>query len=793
VAKVQERGGAARPEVHRPARAHLRSRWDLPPADLDFDSRWLIPRAAGLVLGGLAGVLVLFLVAGLLGGSAVRSASNAVDIGILLPPVSELTHLEERSVVYAADGAQLGILHDEIYRRIVPLEDVPDHVWQAIITAEDRRFFEHNGYDVEGIGRAMLANLQARDITQGGSTITQQLAKSHVGDDVTFERKVAELRYAVALEETYTKEELLEQYLNQVYFGGGAYGIAAAAEEFFGVSVRDLRVEQAATLASQVRSPSRLDPRRNPDGVLRRRNATLRGMAEEGYLRPDTAELLTSLPLAVQPVRDREFAEPFIVEAVKREFFANPAFGETLLDRIDLMFSGGLAIHTTLDPRLQAIADEVVTKAFPEPEGVTASIAAIDPRTGALLAVQSGRDFGTEQFDLAIQGRRQPGSAFKPFVMAAALEAGFPITMTLEGTSGTLFDSPEAPEWRDRGVRNYGGSNFGRLDMRSALIRSVNTAFAQLILTIGTERVVDLATRMGINMDRATEGIHNPGMALGGLERGVSPLEMASAYGTFANAGRHADVHVIDRVLDRDGNVLWNANTDATQVLDPRVARLMLDTMTAVVNSGTGTRARLPGWQVAGKTGTTQENTDVWFAGFTPVMSTAVWVGNPERRERLGRATGGTVAAVIWRDFMERALEGVEPQPYPTVEGPEAPRGDGSPVDVPDVRGMQEFEALRTLLDAGLIPEVRQVADITRRGTVLWTTPRAGTAARKGDTVMVGVSTGAPPPPTEEPVPEEPPPPAEPPPPPTGPAPPPLPPPPAPEPEPPAPEPPPSG
>jgi penicillin-binding protein 1A len=724
--------------------------------------RWLA-RFLALVAGTVLGVLGLAALAQHFTEVAVRSASDAVAFDVLLPEITDFGPLAERSVVYSQDGTPIATLHDEINRREVPIDDLPEHVWRAVLVAEDRRFFEHDGYDIEGIGRAALANLRAGGITQGGSTITQQLAKIAVGDDVTFERKFEELMYAIGLEHRYSKEQLLERYLNEVYFGAGAYGIAAAAEEFFAVPPERLRVEEAALLASLLRSPGALDPRRNPDGARLRRDAVLHGMVAEGFLEHSSADLLASLPLGVVPARDNAPLEPYIVEAVKQEFFSNPAFGETRADRIRLLFGGGLQVYTTIEPELQRRAQRVVRDHFPASEGVTAAIASVDPRTGEIKAAAFGRDFDTEQFNLALQGRRQPGSAFKPFVLTAALERGFPTSLTLQGRSPAYFEGVCGWARRDpdgcstdpgsRGVRNFGNASYGRLELREALVRSVNTAFAQLVLAVGPEHVVDTTMRLGVS-ERAYGGERNPAIALGGLRNGISPMEMAVAYGTLANGGLRHTPHVIARVVDDQGNEIYTSNGNPEQVVSPEVSAVVSDMMLDVVQRGTGTRAALPGWQIAGKTGTTQENRDVWFVGTTPVLSTAVWIGNPDVRETLIGMSSSATAAPIWREFMEQALDGVEPVPFPAADADVSQLESGEQVHVPDLANLQEYEALQAVVSARLVPEVRQVNNSAARGTVVSQQPSAGGTATAGDRVVVSVSTGyVPPPPPPEPEP----------------------------------------
>lgn len=682
-----------------------------------------------------------------------RSVGAMSNLDLTIPNDVSLAALEERSVVYAADGSVLAVLHDEVDRRVIPLADIPSHVRDAVLTAEDRKFWSHPGYDVEGIIRAAMTNARAGDVVQGGSTITQQLAKSLVGNQRTLERKISELTYAVALEERYSKEELLERYLNQVYLGSGAYGVSAAAGKFFSKAAEDLTPAEGALLAGLIRSPSRLDPRRNPDGAKQRRDAILREMVGNGFLHPAEAEAAIASPLGVQPHRERVVRQPYFVEAVKREFFANPAFGETRQDRINLLFTGGLEIHTTLEPDLQRAADEVVAEFFPQSTGPTAAIASVDPRDGRVLALASGMAFADEQYDLASQGRRQPGSSFKPFVLAAALENGFPVELRLPGSGPMQFPMPAGQEpWT---VDNYNRANFGDMGMDEALVRSVNTAFAQLIMLVGPDRAAGMAERLGVNFRAAMGGLPAvPAIALGGLEIGVTPLEMASAYGVFANAGQRATPYVIQRVQDRLGEVFVETKAEPRAVLPSAVAGAVVNIMQDVVRRGTGTAAKLPGWEPAGKTGTTQSNADAWFIGAVPVMSTAVWVGHPDAQVPMRGVTGGSLNARIWQRFMTRALNGVTPVAFPETPPLSSLLGSGT-TKVPDVRGLPTTEALKVLLDEGLVGQIRSVYSSSRHGEVIWQSPRDGEPIQRGSQVTVGVGSKNAPRPAPSPTVEE--------------------------------------
>jgi membrane peptidoglycan carboxypeptidase len=573
--------------------------------------------------------------------------------------------LDQPSTVVAADGSPLAVLHDGVKRRYVPLDGIPEVVRQAVIAAEDNRFWSHSGYDPEALGRAAVANLRARGVAQGGSTITQQLAKQNfVGDSPTVARKGKELLYAISLEQRYTKEQLLERYLNQVYFGSLAYGVAAAAEEFFGAQVGELSASQAALLAGLIRAPAALDPRASPDAATARRNDVLRAMGAAGHLSAPDVEAAVVEPLKVQPARAPEVREPFVVEAVKREFLANPAFGATVDERRRLLLTGGLRIETSIQPRLQAAA-RAATRWVPESLG--SALVAVDPRSGQVVALHDGGAAATGHFDVATQGSRQPGSTFKPLVAAAALEAGMPESQKLVGDGPIQLDYAGGPEpWR---VDNFDGDDYGPIDLRAAVVDSVNTAFAQLGVALGVDRITRMATRLGVDVDRAfgPPESRGPSIALGGLTRGVSPLELASAYATFAAGGSHVTPYFIEKVLDGGGHEVYRARPQPQPLLDGAVNATMVDILQEAVTDGTGSAAALSTWDVIGKTGTTDGPSDAWFVGAVPVLSTTVWVGRPDSDKPVPGLTGGSTSAPIWRSFMAEALRGTPPVDFPTA------------------------------------------------------------------------------------------------------------------------------
>ncbi|HET9443374.1 MAG TPA: transglycosylase domain-containing protein [Acidimicrobiales bacterium] len=630
-------------------------------------------RAAGLAVPV---VLVVAVLAWLVPGPALRLAGRSVAEEVD-GPGHGLGPLARRSVIAGPDGAVLTVLHAGENRRVVSLAEVPPIVRRLVLVAEDARFFGHEGYDMRGIARAAVANVRASGVAQGGSTISQQLAKQNfVGSEPTLDRKVRELVYAVALEDRMPKRALLERYLNQVYFGSGAYGLAAAAEEYFGVEPGALTVDQAALLAGLIRSPSRLDPRSRPERALARRNAVLGQAARAGLVPRAEVEALRRLPLGVIAPVPAPLHEPAVVEAVKREFLASPAFGAGPQARRRLLLEGGVWIETTVQPHLQQLARAVVAGAAGAPTGPGAALAAVDPATGEVRALAT--ETGGQPFDVASLGRRQPGSAMKPLAAVAALEAGLSPDQPLQGDGPVEF-AVEPEPWA---VDNFGGRDHGAVDLRQALVSSVNTAFAQLAVSLGPDAIAAVLARLGVDVEAALgpPAERGPAIAIGGTSRGVSPLEMASAYGVFATAGAHAPPTFIARVVGPDGHEIYRRPDQARPALPPAVATTVRAVLEEAVQTGTGTAARLGSQPVAGKTGTTQDSADAWFVGTAPMLSTALWVGHAESRVPMPGATGGQVAAPLWHRFMAAAVAGQPPASFPGPSPgplPAAPGGAG--------------------------------------------------------------------------------------------------------------------
>ncbi|MGQ0521317.1 MAG: transglycosylase domain-containing protein, partial [Actinomycetota bacterium] len=590
--------------------------------------------------------------------------------------------LAQRSTVTAVDGTELGVVHGGQNRRLVPLDQVPPLVRRLVAVAEDRRFYEHDGFDQAAIVRAALANARSGQVTQGASTITQQLVKQNlVGADRSALRKVRELVLTVAVERRTSKRQLLDRYLNEVYFGNGAYGIAAAAETYFGLPPGQLRAEQAALLATLIRAPTRLDPWRDPAAVLTRRNALLREAAAAGALSPAAARAASGAELGVapQPIRPG-IADPDLVRAVEAEIAARPELGPDPATRLRRFRTGGWSVRTTIDPTLQAHVRRAAGAGADRMHVSGAAVAVVEPGTGRIRALASRRPADLGQLELATDGRRQPGSAFKPLAAIAGLEAGLDPATTLEGRSGVTFDL-EPEDWE---VHNFGDGDHRSVDLAGALRDSVNSAMAQVGVAAGAERLADVAGRLGIDEPAALGPAveRGPAIALGGVSHGVTALEMAGAYAAIAADGAYVRPTLIERITGDRGQEILRRAPDPTRAVDRAVNARVRSMLQEVVTSGTGTQAALPGWQPFGKTGTSQDRADAWFVGAVPDLAAAVWIGDPRSRTPMPTATGGTVAAPLWREVMTAALAGTPPTNF-------SPAGDlppRTPVALPDPR-----------------------------------------------------------------------------------------------------------
>src|SRR5918997_4824308 len=600
-----------------------------------------------LLAGALTATTLVLAAPGL---AAVFTGGDAGDAGAI-----DLDPLSERSVVLAADGSTIGVLRDE-NRVSVALGEVPDVVVDTVLAIEDEDFYVHDGINLRATMRALLTNVEAGDVRQGGSTITQQLVKNALlSPEQDLSRKIEEAVLARRLEDTMTKDEILERYLNTVFLGNRSYGIQAASERYFNRPVQELGQAEAAFLAGLIRNPVGYDPLTRPEAAQDRRNLVLERLVELDKIERAEADLYKQVPIPTA-VFDNSPERDYFVEEVRRRLLEDERLGETAQERENLLLRGGLTIRTTLDPNLQVLAEQAVATQLPDTGGrFAAALASVDAQTGAVKALVGGAGFDEFEYDIATQGvGRQPGSSFKPFVLAAALETNLISPRdTIRGSEPCTFqpeDFPEANLSTEWSPSNYEGTRGGTLDLYGSTKYSLNCAFARLILLIGEERAMDMARRLGI-----TTNLEPPvaSSALGSRE--VYPLDMAGAYAPFAAQGVRHRPYLVEEVIDRDGEVILRERDEGEQVISTDIARTVTDVLRGPVSSGgTGASANF-GRPVAGKTGTSNESADAWFVGYTPQLSTAVWMGAPEGQvpmENVGgrsRVTGGSFPAAIWR------------------------------------------------------------------------------------------------------------------------------------------------
>ncbi|HLU25169.1 MAG TPA: PBP1A family penicillin-binding protein [Longimicrobiales bacterium] len=593
------------------------------------------------------------------------------------PSVDELRNYRppEATRVFAADGSLLADLSPQ-RRIVVDLDAVPTIVRDGFVAVEDRRFWEHSGVDLHGVARALWRNATSLSLREGFSTIPMQLVRNVFPEELPrsekFGRKLCEIRLARQLDRHLTKAEVLELYLNQIYMGEGLYGVEAAARGYFGKPVRAVSPAEAALLVGLIKNPAGYNPRRHPARAIRRRNTVLDVMAREGVIDPETAERAKAEPLRLAPPLESAGPAPYVVAAIRREL--RTRFGPDADIR-------GLRVYTSIDPELQRAAQEALTAQIrriesgaygefrgprPADGGPTAAdsatgflqgmFIAIDPRDGGVRAAVGGRDFAHSQFDRAFQARRQPGSAFKPILYAAAVQQGIPVTTRIP-TTPVAVSNANAQVWRPA---DHTADTVGALSMREALAISSNSATVRLGTLVGESRVIQLARDLGLS----TPIPPYPSIFLGSAE--VVPAELVAAYAAFANGGYRIEPRLFHRVEDSSGRVLWEASPPRQRVLDEGTAYLVLDMLEDVVDHGTAASVRSSGFWLpaAGKTGTTNDGKDAWFIGMTPDLVAGVWIGFDQPRPIVAGASGGRLAAPAWAAFMKTAYR-TRPAPPP--------------------------------------------------------------------------------------------------------------------------------
>lgn len=582
-------------------------------------------------------LLSILIVAGAGCGFISATMSNLPDVENVQPAAS--------SQIYDVHGNLLTTVHSTENRLPVPISEVPKSLQNAFVATEDARFYSHHGIDPVGILRAVWVNIARSGVSEGGSTITQQLARNaFLSQDRTLKRKVSEALLALRIEQRYTKQEILEMYMNQIYFGQGAYGVQAASKVYFGKDVQDLSLAQASILAGLPQSPNYFSPFNDLEASKKRQAIVLGQMVKYNYITQAQAdeakeadlELIAKQDATASTDTNASYFINYVIAQVSEKY------GD------DAIYKDGLKIYTTIDMDAQNAAVRAMgdlptfytdQNGLQQPQG---ALVAVNPHNGYIVAMVGGR--GNDSFNRATQATRQPGSSFKPFVYLAAIQQGM--------TPGTIIDdSPvDFNGWKPQ---NYERSYFGQVPLRYALQHSLNVATVKLADDIGMRKILNLAKDMGITS--LTDSDNNLAAALGGLTHGVSPIEMATAYSVLANGGLKINPTAITKIIDRNGQVLEEFSVDEKRVIEEKDAAIITSMLESVIQGGTGGTAAI-GRPAAGKTGTTDDSKDAWFVGYTPDLVAAVWMGDDFGVETLNGTTGGTIPAMIWHDFMNQAL-----------------------------------------------------------------------------------------------------------------------------------------
>ncbi len=602
--------------------------------------------------------LVLALTAILIGGATGFAIFSVWD----LPEVQALEEYKPSitSRVYSDNNKLLAEFFLE-NRTPVLLENVPDMLIKALIATEDARFYSHHGLDFRGMTRAMFRNIRAGKVLEGGSTLTQQLAKVlFLTPERSYTRKLKEMALALRIEQRYTKREILSLYLNQIYFGSGAYGIEAAAQVYFGKSARELTLEECALLAGLPRSPKHYSPFKSPASALSRRTYVLNRMVATGAITKMEAEEAKRTPTPIQtPVKSGGPA-PYFVEYIRQR--VEERFGSSIL------YTGGLNIYTTINDELQKYAEDAVASGLrkiesrlrkPSKAPLQAALIAIEPLTGRIRAMVGGRDYAQSQFNRSVQALRQPGSAFKPVIFAAAVNRGF-------GASDILDDAPltiKIDRKKSWTPENFTRTYQGPVTLSRAISQSLNIPTVRLLEKIGVDETIQYAQKIGITSTLA------PYLSLALGSSDVTLLELTSAYTVFANHGIRIGPVSILTISDNTGRVLYINDALPAQVISPETAYLMTSLLKGVITRGTGWQARELGTPAAGKTGTTNDYRDAWFIGYTPSLAAGVWVGYDDHSSIGSKETGARAALPLWLEFMKKTQAGRQPEDFPVPEG----------------------------------------------------------------------------------------------------------------------------
>jgi len=589
-----------------------------------------------------------------------------------LPSLTKLENIDPALVtrVYSENGE---LIHElfKFNRVYVPIEKIPDHTIAALLSTEDRRFYRHWGIDIIRIPKVVLVNMTSLSFSQGFSTITMQLARNlYFGFQKTINRKLREIITAIQIERTYSKQEILEMYLNVAYFGEGVYGIQAAAKKYFDKDASELTIEESAALIPILNLPAYYSPFNHPERAFSRRNLILRNMLTTGNLTKSEYDSLAQLPIKVKEFQQQSKIAPYFTEYVRQQL---QVIGDSLGVNV---YEDGLHVHTTLNTKVQMAVDSAIFLNLPELQNrvqqkletlkkklnmsdslfaeksiVQIAFVVLDHHNGHIMAMVGGRDFAESKFNRAVQARRQPGSAFKPFLYTAAIDNGY-TTVDKFLNQPVVVNNPDGTRWDPE---NYDKTFGGLTTVREAVKNSINLVAVRLILEITSAAVVDYAHKMGLT----TPLRPYPTLALGSSE--VIPLELVSAFGIYANQGVRVEPISISRIEDRYGNVIFKTTAKRNEILSKATAYIMTNLLETAVNEGTGARLR---WKygftnpAAGKTGTTNDFTDAWFVGFTPALTAGVWVGLDDPQISLGKGESGMIAALpFWADFIKRVYK----------------------------------------------------------------------------------------------------------------------------------------
>jgi 1A family penicillin-binding protein len=586
--------------------------------------------ASSAVAGGLVGLAISF-----------RNLPDVRSLRSYSPP--------ETTYIYDIKGKHLASLHEEANREVVPLNKISPNLKRAVLAIEDSHFYQHQGINFNSIGRAVKANFEEGDVREGASTITMQLVKNiFLEKEKKFTRKIAEAVLAVRLEQVFKKDEILEMYLNEVYWGHNNYGAQTAAQSYFGKDASQLNLAEASMMAGLIQSPEKYSPFKNYEAAKKRQAEVLNRMQTLGWITPQEEKAALKQPIKLGELTSWKGKElPYVTDTVQQEL--KERFGE------DAVLKGGLRVQTTIDAKFQKMAEDVLARY--KGRRYQIALVAVDPRTHFVKAMVGGTSYSEKnQFNRAIQARRQPGSAFKPFVYYTAFASGRYTPDSIVNDTpvryrdGSIYYSP----------KNYGGSFSGPMSIRNAVAVSSNVPAVKIGQAVGIDKVIETCRILGIKSP--IEPVIS--LPLGSVD--LTPLEMAGAFATFASNGWYSPTTSIVRVTDSSGN-LWLDNTPKPKlVLDPWAAASTTSVMQSVINGGTGKYASL-GRPAAGKTGTTSSEKDVWFVGYVPQLSTAVWIGRDDYKTLGSGITGGEFAAPIWRRFMVRALDGVPVEYFPSA------------------------------------------------------------------------------------------------------------------------------